>query len=283
MSQRTDVDKRALARDAVKIRFRRLFLAFLKTHGQRLQDQDLARPAIVFSPHPDDETLGCGGTIIKKKKLGGDVKVVFMTDGTQSHRRYIPEQELMRLRTREAISACSVLGLEETSVFFLNFKDGHLMDQQEAAIDKVKEILSRVSYEEVYIPYFRDFPSDHRTTNFIVLSAIKMLRKRTAIYEYPIWFWHHWPWVSVPAGCRRDALEQAKACLFSWISLLKDFRWSVAIEEVLEHKRLALNQHRSQMVRLISNSPWPILSDVSGGEFLECFFREREFFYKHVR
>jgi LmbE family N-acetylglucosaminyl deacetylase len=44
---------------------------------------------VVFSPHPDDETLGCGSTIIKKKRLGADVTIVFMTDGSKSHPHFI--------------------------------------------------------------------------------------------------------------------------------------------------------------------------------------------------
>ena len=41
----------------------------------------LEHNVIIFSPHPDDETLGCGGTIAKKVKEGYQVKIVFMTDG----------------------------------------------------------------------------------------------------------------------------------------------------------------------------------------------------------
>ncbi len=53
------------------------------------------RSALVFSPHPDDESLGCGGTIIKKKSLGARVKLVHMTDGSAAnHDNLISSQEL---------------------------------------------------------------------------------------------------------------------------------------------------------------------------------------------
>jgi len=50
-----------------------------------LDEKDLGCTATVFSPHPDDETLGCGGTIIKKKRAGAEVKIFYMTDGRKSH------------------------------------------------------------------------------------------------------------------------------------------------------------------------------------------------------
>ena len=40
---------------------------------------------IVFAPHPDDETLGCGGTIAKRIVEGYEVIIVIMTDGRHSY------------------------------------------------------------------------------------------------------------------------------------------------------------------------------------------------------
>ncbi len=76
-----------------------------------LSDQDLAENAIIFSPHQDDETLGCGGTIIRKHEAGAKIKIVFMTDGSRSHHRFIPEDELIMLRQQEAIKAAQILGV----------------------------------------------------------------------------------------------------------------------------------------------------------------------------
>jgi hypothetical protein len=53
---------------------------------------------------------------------------------------------------------------------------------------------------------------------------------------------------------------------------------SVDISSVLVQKRSALEQYRSQMFRIIEDVGWPILDDVSGGEFLKCFFHDREIF-----
>ena len=92
---------------------------------------------MIFSPHPDDESLGAGGLIQRVLKAGGRVKVVFMTSGdgfpegvekdhhisiptAKDYRRYGEERRL------EALSAVTTLGLKEHDVVFLGFPDGGL-------------------------------------------------------------------------------------------------------------------------------------------------------------
>jgi LmbE family N-acetylglucosaminyl deacetylase len=81
---------------------------------------------IVFAPHQDDETLGCGGVIRKLINLGNAVLVVFLTDGSTSHARYLPSNELINLRRGEALNACEVLGVQDSFIQFLEFPDGQL-------------------------------------------------------------------------------------------------------------------------------------------------------------
>ncbi len=65
-----------------------------------LSEKELAGSTLVFAPHQDDETLGCGGTIIKKNRLGAKVTIVFLTDGRKST-NLIPASELGVLRQKE--------------------------------------------------------------------------------------------------------------------------------------------------------------------------------------
>jgi LmbE family N-acetylglucosaminyl deacetylase len=46
---------------------------------------------VVFSPHPDDELIGCGGTLIDHVKKGDNVIVVYITSGENGNPRYSPE------------------------------------------------------------------------------------------------------------------------------------------------------------------------------------------------
>jgi hypothetical protein len=102
------------------------------------------------------------------------------------------------------------------------------------------------------------------------------------VYEYPIWFWGHWPWVSAPARGLRERARASRNSLVSGLRLLRDFRRCVYVGDVLALKRAALDQHRSQMARLVPGPRWQTLGDVSNGEFLDCFFQDREIF-RHYR
>lgn len=54
--------------------------------NEREKESSLKERVVVFAPHPDDETLACGGTIAKSVHQGDDVYIVIMTDGRNSHR-----------------------------------------------------------------------------------------------------------------------------------------------------------------------------------------------------
>src|SRR5687768_14178340 len=59
----------------------RLCRRAVEKRASRPDASHLARSAVVFSPHYDDETLGVGGTVIRKRDCGAIVYLVFMTDG----------------------------------------------------------------------------------------------------------------------------------------------------------------------------------------------------------
>ena len=269
----------------LRFKSRQFYRGIMNLAMSELDEKDLERSATVFSPHPDDETLGCGGTIIKKKRAGAKVKIVFMTDGRKSHSQLISEDELKCIRANESLAASRMLGLEENDVAFLEYKDGELSTNQDSAIHKVIEILRLQQPDEIFLPHHKEPPlwsKDHLATNQIVLSALKTYKRKEVIYEYPIWLWDHLPWVSVPMSTPKEILSALKQSLFSGATFLKDFRRSVYIGDVLQLKRAALDQHKSQMTQLFPDPRWDTLVDISNGEFLECFFQEHEIFYQYI-
>lgn len=237
----------------------------------------------MFSPHFDDETLGCGGTVLKKIAAGGLVTIVFMTDGSKSHTHLISEEESRTIRSAEGRAVARALGLKLGDVILLDFEEAKLDEHFEAAVARVQEILTALKPEDVFIPYRKEpllWSADHLATNRIVRLALKRIGRTTRVHEYPIWFWCHWPWAQLPLHSRRDIFKHmVRHSFLHGVDLLRDFRYAVPVGDLLERKRRVLEEHKSQMTRLIPDARWRTLSDVADGDFLDCFFHEHELFH----
>ena len=121
----------------------RQFYRWMLSHiSNEYHEDHLRQTAVVFSPHFDDETLGCGGTILKKKKAGADVKIVFMTDGGKSHRHLISENELKAIRASEGLAASRSLGLSACDICFLELEETKLSEHLDAATNMVLAVLA---------------------------------------------------------------------------------------------------------------------------------------------
>src|ERR1700748_634659 len=116
---------------------RRLARSLLGHAARQVPDSELGRRALVFSPHPDDESLGCGGTILKKKRAGATVKLVHVSDGGGST-TLIPRDQLTAMRKQESLNAGRVLGVDD--IYFLEFPDGHLGEHMPAAVERVADL-----------------------------------------------------------------------------------------------------------------------------------------------
>jgi LmbE family N-acetylglucosaminyl deacetylase len=92
---------------------------------------------LVFSPHPDDETLGTGGLMQRVLRMGGSVRVVLLTSGDGYPEGVELEEQISRptaqdyraygeLRQEEAWQVLATLGVKEQDRIFLGFPDGGL-------------------------------------------------------------------------------------------------------------------------------------------------------------
>ena len=132
----------------------------------------LDRSAIVIAPHPDDETIGCGGTVSAHCRNGHTVSIVFLTDGSTgtSFANYSREK-LTRLREEEARHATAALGTDR--IVFLRHPDGEL-DGGGAVVEDLQELLERACPEVVYTPYFLDSHRDHRAGTIALSRAVPL-------------------------------------------------------------------------------------------------------------
>jgi hypothetical protein len=96
------------------------------------------------------------------------------------------------------------------------------------------------------------------------------------VYEYPVWFWDHWPWMRQERWRRGVwSLRRAGFGLPAW----RDLGVASSLNGVLDQKQRALAAYGSQMTSLDGDPAWPTLSDVAGGDFLRCFFSASEYFH----
>jgi LmbE family N-acetylglucosaminyl deacetylase len=157
-----------------------------------MSNTNINRRIIVFAPHPDDETLGCGGTIAKKIAEGYEVLIVIMTDGrfllqngSETDSRLAPER-VKEIRRIEVLNATKILGVPEKNVIFLDFVDGTLKENEKIAEEKIIMILKKFPPSEVYFPYEKDSHPDHKATNRIVQKVFEKLNLKPTTYRYSI-------------------------------------------------------------------------------------------------
>jgi LmbE family N-acetylglucosaminyl deacetylase len=128
----------------------------------------------VVSPHPDDESIGCGGALRRHVVEGDEVQVVFLTSGEQGGHGTPPE-ETARVREREASDAARILGV--ASIEFWREPDGALCERPELAA-RLAQALEERRTDVVYVPHADDGHDDHRAASRVVAQAAAAARQR---------------------------------------------------------------------------------------------------------
>ena len=197
---------------------------------------------LVVAPHPDDESLGCGGAIALLSRFNLPVSVLFISDGAGSHpnsRKY-PASALRDLRESEAKEALFRLGAPPTSAAFLRLKDGAVPGESApdfaAAAALCRAYLADSKPQTILLPWRRDPHPDHRATSQIVQASLGGLTRKPQVLEYPVWAWERAAPDDVPQP------HEARA-----------FRLDIISTQAL--KRSAVDAHQSQVTHLIDDDP----------------------------
>ncbi|MTV24225.1 PIG-L family deacetylase [Nitriliruptoraceae bacterium ZYF776] len=118
------------------------------------------RRVLVVAPHPDDETIGCGGTLARLADGGAHVEVVVATDGEATIGSPHPPAETARRRRGEAVAACRILGTGDPR--FLGLPDGRVADHLDELARGLATVLADVDAEVVFVPWALERHPDHR-------------------------------------------------------------------------------------------------------------------------
>lgn len=138
---------------------------------------------LVFAPHQDDETLGCGGTIALLRKNGCKVKVVFVTDGAGAGAGSLPEG-VSEIRRKEAISALEAFGVDD--IVFLDEPDGEFRNSPQFE-QKVIELLKQFNPVWLFLPSILDYHRDHLSIGQAIFSCWYCYPNAGRAFFYEVW------------------------------------------------------------------------------------------------
>ncbi len=187
---------------------------------------------LVFSPHFDDESIGCGGSIIKHVRAGDAVKLIFMTTGNSGSTledRDLDPAEYDQLRKAEATQAAKVLGLEGYEC--LEQLEG-FMQRTAALEERLVSIIREIRPDIVYIPHEDENHNDHVVTALAVQEAIERAR------------WTYFPRL----GVEPHAVSEIRAYEI-WTPIRRPNLY-IDISDVIAIKEQAIKCYESQLLHL---------------------------------
>lgn len=129
---------------------------------------------LVVAVHADDETLGCGGTLLKHKAQGDEIYWLLLTGPTKDHPYGFSDEHIVERsnRVEQIAHAYQFDGLEYLG---LPTQLMHSLDLREI-IQKISEVIKRIQPNIVYTMFANDVHSDHRVAFDAVYSCTKSFR-----------------------------------------------------------------------------------------------------------
>ncbi len=225
-----------------------------------LADLDAIAPgtSLILAPHPDDESLGCGGLIAQACDNGRPPLVVAVTDGAGSHlgSQAYPPPVLRDVRAAELRAATAALGLGKERVHFLGLPDTRA-PRSGRDFDHAVEVVTGLVRSHAVTTIFATWPHDPHCDHVATaeLGAAVAARTGVRLKLYPVWGWLIDPEQMLPIAAVRGA--------------------RLPIGSQLERKRRAIFAHATQYTDLITDSPGGFRLPT---ELLSVFDRDFEVF-----
>jgi len=127
---------------------------------------------LVIAVHPDDETLGCGGTLLKHKSLGDEIHWLIVTSTNQVGAARIESLEKRKklintVQEKYQFDSVMELGLPTTLLDTLGMGE---------IISKISNAIEQIQPSIIYMPFIHDVHSDHRVVFECAFSCTKVFR-----------------------------------------------------------------------------------------------------------
>jgi len=215
---------------------------------------------LVLAPHPDDECIGCGGTLAKCISAGREVRVIILTDGRfgSSQIRQLadndPEKvrlqnELIEIRQAETRCAMELIGVKD--IRFLDAVDSRLTAEVERIGNALARELDDWKPDTVILPFITDRHADHFATSRCLVQACMQLDRQ---YTDKLQCMGFEAWSPIYANALVDisaTMEKKLQAIRCYQSQLADLDYASAVE--------GLNRYRA-------------LTGITAGSYAEAFY-----------
>ncbi len=197
------------------------------------------KTVMLFSPHPDDDVLCCGGTLAMLSSHGNRVLLVLYTNGNKgSGDLEMTAERLAAIRKGEEEAAAQTLGILKENIIWLGYNDGELeYVAQQPLLREIVRLVRKYRPDAVLAvdpgeTYEKWHKTDHRMAGIITLDAI-----RTAAFH-----------LNFPEHYLYEGLKPYEVPLFLFFYSAKaEENYWVNIDGFIDAKIEALTKHVSQM------------------------------------
>jgi LmbE family N-acetylglucosaminyl deacetylase len=201
----------------------------------------------VISPHPDDESIGCGGTLRAHVLAGDRVEIIFLTSGEAGgHGK--PPDETARIREQEARTAARILGVE--TIEFWKQPDSKLRVTS-SLIERLREKLRQLRPHLIYVTHEREMLGDHAAAARLVKQALSDFTNgngRPEVLMFEVW---------TPLQ-QMDQIVDITRYVKTKLRAIRAYQSQCDVMS-FDEAALALNRYRGEM------HSWP------GGDYAEIF------------
>jgi LmbE family N-acetylglucosaminyl deacetylase len=201
------------------------------------------KTVMVFTPHPDDDLFGCGGTLALLARNQNKILIVIYTnDNKGSFDLEMTSERLARIRKAEEEAAMATLGIPKENIIWLGYNDGELEYAEPKALCGQGAKLIRQYRPDIVFSidpgewYERWHKSDHRMAAFNTIDAIRAA-------EFHLYY---------PEHLLVDGLKPYRVPLMMFYYAANEANYTVDINDVFELKLKAASQHVSQWEPSIS-------------------------------
>ena len=214
---------------------------------------------IILAPHPDDELIGAGGTLIETLKRKCSIEIIYLTSG---------KKEEKRIREKELREVCDLLSVRSHVI-------GGIANKKLIGNKRILQILNQFKPQIIFIPFILDDNPDHKKANKLFYDISSLLNKTNPSINYEVWSYQ----VYTPLLVNRvvditNNISKKEKLIKIYKSQFKSRDWA--------HYAIGLNAWNSRFLKRKKGPSWAecffVQSKKEYEKFCKVFFNKSKYF-----